>query len=308
MQKILVAGATGYLGRFVVKMFKERGYWVRALGRSAARLEPVKAYADELFIGEVTDPDSLAGSCDGIDVVFSSVGITRQKDGLTYEDVDYQGNKNLLAAAEKSGVLRFMYVHVLNADELQDVALIRAKQAFVDELERSALDHTVICPSGFFSDMEEFLSMARSGRVFLFGDGSNRINPIHGADLAEVCAEALSSPSRRTEVGGPEVFTYREIAELAFDALQKPAKITRMPRWVVSTVVTALRWLAPVRAYGPIQFLAAAMTSDAVGEPYGQRRLAEHFRRRASLDSDDAATRTNHRHSSGPPDPTTTTT
>ena len=177
MKQVLVAGATGYLGQFVVKALKTRGYWVRALGRSAAKLAPVEEYTDELFIGEVTDPDSLAGLCHGIDIVFSSVGITRQKDGLTYNDIDYQANRNLLTMAEAAGVSRLMYVHVLNAEKLEHVAMVRAKQAFVDELKQSGLDHTVICPTGFFSDMEEFLSMARSGRVYLFGDGSNRINP-----------------------------------------------------------------------------------------------------------------------------------
>ena len=224
MKKVLVAGATGYLGQFVVKALKAKGYWVRALGRSAAKLAPVEEYADELSIGEVTDPESLNGLCDGVDIVFSSVGITRQKDGLTYNDVDYQANRNLLTIAEASAVSKFMYVHVLNAEKLRHVAMIQAKQAFIDELKRSRLDHVVICPTGFFSDMEEILSMAHSGRVYLFGDGSSRINPIHGADLAEVCATALGSGENQIEVGGPEVLTYREIAELAFDVLGKNSR------------------------------------------------------------------------------------
>jgi uncharacterized protein YbjT (DUF2867 family) len=279
MKKVLVAGATGYLGKFVVRALKAKGYWVRALGRSAERLAAIEEYADELFIGEVTDPDSLSGLCDGIDIVFSSVGITRQKDGLTYNDVDYQGNRNLLTIAEGSAVSKFVYVHVLNAEKLQHVAMIQAKQAFVDELKQSALDYTVICPTGFFSDMEEFLSMARSGRVYLFGDGSNRINPIHGADLAEVCADALESREQQLDVGGPEVFTYREIAELAFEVFEKPSKITCLPKKLIAAAVGALRWLAPVKTYGPIQFLATVMTMDVVDETYGQRRLADHFRR-----------------------------
>lgn len=278
MKKILVAGATGYLGQFAVRTFKERGFRVRALGRSASRLDPISQYADETFIGEVTDPGSLDGVCDGIDIVFSSVGITRQKDGLTYRDVDYQGNRNLLNSAEDSGVSKFVYVHVLNAEKLLHVAAIQAKQAFVDDLRRSALDHTVVCPTGFFSDMEEFFAMACSGRVFLFGDGSNRINPIHGADLGEVCADALESPIQQISVGGPEVFTYHEIAELAFDILDKPEKITRFPKRLVSAAVGAMRWLTPVRTYGPVQFLASVMTMDVVAEARGQRRLADHFR------------------------------
>ena len=278
MKKVLVAGATGYLGQNVVKALKDRGYSVRALGRSKAKLDAVKEFADELFVGEATDPGSLQGVCDGIDVVFSSVGITRQKDGLTYKDVDYQANRNLLTLAEAADVSQFMYVHVLNADKLGHVGMVQAKQAFVDELKRSRVDHTVICPTGFFSDMEEFLSMARSGRVYLFGDGSNRINPIHGADLAAVCADALESAESQIDVGGPEVFTYQEIAELAFDVLEKREKITCMPKYLVSAVVGALRWLAPAKVYGPVQFMASVMTMDVIGQPHGQRRLADHFR------------------------------
>ncbi len=278
MKKVLVAGASGYLGQFVVKAFKSEGYWVRALGRSAARLAHVEAYADEVFLGEVTDPDSLTGLCDGIDIVFSSVGITRQKDGLTYRDVDYQANRNLLTIAEAAGVSKFIYVHVLNAEKLKHVAMVQAKQAFVDQLKQSTLDHAVICPTGFFSDMEEILAMARSGRVFLFGDGSSRINPVHGADLADVCADALASSESQIDVGGPEVFTYREIAELAFDVLDQQAKITCIPTYLVSAIVGAMRWLTPVKIYGPLQFMASVMTMEVIGQPHGQRRLAEHFR------------------------------
>ena len=285
MKKVLVAGATGYLGQFVVRALKEKGYWIRALGRSASRLAPVEDYADELFIGEVTDTDSLTGLCEGIDIVFSSVGITRQKDGVTYNDVDYQGNRNLLTIAEGSGVSKFVYVHVLGAEKLQHVAMIKAKQAFVDELQQSALEHTVICPTGFFSDMEEFLKMARAGRVYLFGDGSNRINPIHGVDLAEVCADALVSREQQLEVGGPEVFTYREIAELAFEVLGKPSRITCVPKKLVAAVVGALRWVVPAKAYGPIHFLSTIMTMDVVAERYGSRHLADHFSRWSSAEA-----------------------
>lgn len=278
MKKVLVAGSTGYLGQFVVKALKARGYWVRALGRNETKLDPVKAFADELFVGEVTDPDSLSGVCDGIDIVFSSVGITRQKDGLTYQDVDYEGNRNLLTTAEASGVAKFVYVHVLNAEKMKHVAAVQAKQAFVSVLEKSPLRHTVICPTGFFSDMEEFLSMARKSRVYLFGDGTNRINPVHGADLAEVCVDALERPEKQLSVGGPQVFTYREIAGLAFDTLGMRRKITCVPRKLVSLLVGTMRWLTPVKTYGPVEFMSAVMTMDVVGEPHGSRQLVDHFR------------------------------
>ena len=120
--------------------------------------------------------------------------------------------------------------------------------------------------------------MARAGRVYLFGDGSNRINPIHGADLAEFCVGSLEGQEQQLDVGGPEVFTYREIAKLAFDVLDQPEKVTCVPKSLVSATVGALRLLTPVRVYGPVEFMASVMTMDVIGQRHGQRRLADHFR------------------------------
>ena len=77
-------GSTGYLGRFVVQQFKEQGYWIRSLARNPKKLEEhglflepvVKDRIDEIFVGETTKPEILIGVCDGIDIVFSSIGIT----------------------------------------------------------------------------------------------------------------------------------------------------------------------------------------------------------------------------------------
>jgi uncharacterized protein YbjT (DUF2867 family) len=288
MSKVLVAGATGYLGGFVVKALKVRGYWVRALSRSAAKLDSLNELVDEVFVGEVTKPNSLNGLCNDIDVVFSSIGITRQKEGFTFWDVDYQGNKNLLHTAQEAGVSKFVYVHILNAQQLQHVVGVRAKQAFVDDLKRSGQDYTVVCPTGFFSDIREFLEMARSGRVYLLGEGRSRINPIDGADLAEVCVDAIDGSEQRIDVGGPEVLTYAQIAELAFDALSKPPKITRVPNWLVKAGVQVLRWLTSVKTYGPVEFFASVMTMDMVGEPHGVRHLDEFYRNRASRNENDS--------------------
>jgi len=113
MIKVLVAGATGYLGRFLIKELKKQNYWVRALARNVNKLDDLKDYIDEVFEAEVTKPETLNGICDGIDAVISSIGITRQKDGLTYMDVDYQGNKNLLDLAGKNKVSKFVFVSVI---------------------------------------------------------------------------------------------------------------------------------------------------------------------------------------------------
>ncbi len=277
MKHVLVAGATGYLGGFVVKEFKSRGYFVRALARSPEKLDHLRDSIDEVVRGEVTRAETLDTVCDGIDVVFSSVGITKQKDGLTFKDVDYQGNKNLLDAALKAGVKKFIYVSVFNGPNLPHLAIVKAHEDFVDVLKASGLEYAVIRPTGFFSDMGEYMKMARKGRVFLFGDGSNRINPIHGADLAITCVDAVEGTDAEVDAGGPEILTHRQIAEIALTALGKRPKISAVPMWVMRLLVSTTKTFNKHQGE-LLAFLTTAMSIDAVAPATGTRTLAAHFR------------------------------
>jgi uncharacterized protein YbjT (DUF2867 family) len=277
MKRVLVAGATGYLGGFVVKEFKERGYFVRALARSPEKLDHLRDSIDEVVNGEVTRAETLETVCDGIDIVFSSVGITKQKDGLTFKDVDYQGNKNLLDAALKAGVKKFIYVSVFAGPNLPHLAIVKAHEDFVDVLKASGIDHAVIRPTGFFSDMGEYMKMARKGRVYLFGNGQNRINPIHGADLAATCVDAVDGAAQEIDVGGPEVLTHRQIAELALAALGKRPKISSVPVWLMRLLVAVTKVFN--RHEGELlAFLTTAMSIDAVAPTSGTRTLDAYFR------------------------------
>lgn len=276
-RKVLIAGATGYLGQYLVKESKNHGYWTRVLTRDAARLVQLNDYIDDMFIGEVTKPTTISEVCKGIDYIISAVGITRQKDGLTYMDVDYQGNRNLLDCALRDGVSKFIYVSVFNAHLMQDLKIIQAKEQFASELVQSSLDHTIIRPTGFFSDMLEFLTMAKKGKVNLFGTGDYRINPIHGQDLAKVCFEAIGRPETEIEVGGPEIFTHKQIAKLAFDVVHKDAKISCMPLWLKNTILWLMRRFTSSKTYGPIEFLMTALSMDGVAPACGKEKLKDYF-------------------------------
>ncbi|MGD1917325.1 MAG: NAD(P)H-binding protein, partial [Phycisphaerales bacterium] len=88
--RYLIAGATGYLGGHLVLEMRRRGLDVIAIARNSEKLKAAGLDAQRCVVAQVTDPESIHGVCDGIDVVLSTVGITRQKAGLTYMDVDYQ--------------------------------------------------------------------------------------------------------------------------------------------------------------------------------------------------------------------------
>ena len=285
----MVAGATGYLGRFVVREFTKRGYWVRALSRNPVKLEQTGPYLEpavldqtnEVFIGQATKPVSLHHLCDDIDIVFSSIGITVQKDKLTFRDIDYQGNKNILNIARAKSVRKFIYVSVFNAHTYEHLEIIKAHEDFVRELKESGLDYAVIRPTGFFKDMSEFLRMAKSGRVYLIGNGKNKINPIHGADLAKVCVDAVTGKEHEIPVGGPVIYSIKEIAELAFSILGKKPKITRIPPWLAKSAVIAIRPFNKQMS-DLAEFFIVASQSDGVAPATGSYTLDDYYQELAS--------------------------
>jgi uncharacterized protein YbjT (DUF2867 family) len=277
MKKILIAGATGYLGRYLIQEAKKRGYWVSALARKVNKLDDLKDSIDEIREAEITKANTLNGICDDIDAVISSIGITRQKDGLTYMDVDYQANMNLLQEAQKSGVKKFIYVSVLNGENLRHLKICEAKERFVEELKASGLDHCIIRPNGFFSDMADFFEMAKKGRIYLFGKGVLKTNPIHGKDLATVCVDAINAGNKEVLVGGPETLTHQEIARSAFDVLGSKPKITYIPEWMRASILKLLKMVTGSKTYGPVEFFMTVMAIDMVAPEYGKHTLKEHF-------------------------------
>ncbi len=283
-KKVLVAGASGYIGRYAVKEFKDRGYSVRALVRDPEKLKTIGAHlepaiyhlVDEIVVGDVTNPESIKGICKGIDFVFSSLGLTSPDPKLTSNEVDYLGNKRILDQAIEEHVSRFIYISVFNQDKMAEILSIKAHELFVADLKKSGLSWAVIRPNGYFSDMGRFFSMAQSGHIFMVGEGEKKINPVHGADLAKVCVDALEGENREIAVGGPDIYTFREVMELAFHAVGKNPWITPLPMWLAEggLMVTGLfnRNLADL-----LSFAVEALKLDHVAPPYGTRHLTDFF-------------------------------
>lgn len=277
MKKVLLAGVTGYLGGYIARELLKRDYFVRAIARTPKKLTQKGIVPSETIQAELTKPDSLEDCCKNVEVVISTVGITRQKDGLTYMDVDYQANVNLLHQAKLSGVKKFIYISVLNGENLRHLKGCSAKERFVEELKKSGLGYCIIRPNGFFSDMAEFYAMAKRGRVYLFGDGKLKANPIHGEDLATVCVDAIESTDMELDVGGPEILTQEEIAVGAFEVLGVHSKITYIPEWVRLFILRLVRIFTGNKVYGPIEFFMTVMAMDMVAPKYGKYTLKNYF-------------------------------
>lgn len=279
-KKVLVAGATGYLGRYVVAALHKSGFHVRALARDPSRLREARELCDEVFVAEATENSTLDGLCDGIEIVFSSIGLRSFAPRPSFWEVDYQANMNILSRAISAAVRHFVFISALNADRIRTkVAAAEARERIVDVLIASDLTWTVLRPTGFFNDMEELFKMARRGVFYVIGDGAARINPIHGADVAEEVVRCIRDPRTHNQalgIGGPDVFTTRQIGELAFEALRRPPKIRSIPPWLLAA---ASLLLAPFNPNAATLLRAMQVTSemDMTGTPCGRYRLRDFF-------------------------------
>ena len=278
MQKVLVAGATGQLGRHVVRELKQRGYSVRVLARDLARAKSTGA--DEIIQAELTQAKTLDGVCAEVDAVISCAGASMNMNGLgnrqTFYQVDWQGNLDLLAEARQQRVRKFVYVSLAHAQALSHVEYAAAHLRFAQKLQGSGLPCTVVSPTGFFGFLLEILKFAQRGRGISIGDGHARTNPIHEAEVARACVEALTSTEKELVIGGPEVLTRREITELAFDVLQRPARLFTVSPGVFKALISPLKLINP-RLHALMDFGIAVTQIDCLAPAYGQARLRDYF-------------------------------
>lgn len=281
---VLVAGASGALGREVVTKLHERGYRVRALTRDPRRIQAISSDIAEAHTGDALSPDSLRGACDGAHAVVSCVGasVTPSLRGWhRFGRVDTPANVNLIEAAERASVARFVYVSCHHTPEMRRLDYVDAHERVVDRLRQSSLRWAVVRPTGFFSALAQLVDMARRGPIFMFGPGEARSNPIADADLAEILAGAVERDEREIDAGGPDVLTRREIAELAFRAVERPASIRSLPHGLIRAMTLVMRPFHP-RMSHLIAFFDDIYGRDLVAPVRGARRIDEHFRKYAT--------------------------
>jgi uncharacterized protein YbjT (DUF2867 family) len=183
----------------------------------------------------------------------------------------------LLTEARRAGVTRFIYVSLAGAAELSGTEYAQAHERFVTELAASGITFTIIRPTGFFSAFAEFLPMVRLGIVPIVGAGLARTNPIHEAEVAQACVEALSRPDESRDVGGPEIFTRHRLAEIAFDAIGKPPRLLRLPTALLRMVAPLWKPLNP-RVSALLEFSLEVTQTDVIAPCYGTLRLGDYLR------------------------------
>ena len=284
MKTLLVAGASGALGRAVAARALDAGWAVRAMVRDPARVPAELApRLAGVAVADARDAAAVAQAVAGCDAVFSCVGASvlpaLGHGWRGFGAVDWPANRTLIDAAKAAGVGRFVYVSVFHTEGMRRLAYVDAHERVVDHLRATGLPHGVVRPTGFFSAIvASYVEMARKGPLPEIGGGAALSNPIADDDLAEVCAEALASPEPALELpcGGPEVLSRRRIAELAFAAAGRPPRFRGVPGWLMRGAMWVGRPFHP-RITQFLSFIAAISTQDLIAPPRGRRRLEDAF-------------------------------
>jgi divinyl chlorophyllide a 8-vinyl-reductase len=257
--RVFVVGATGYIGKFVVRELVARGYDVvsfarerSGVGMSTTAEEVRKQLAgSEVRFGDVGSMDSLLKSGirgEHFDVVVSC--LTSRNGGVKDSwNIDYQATRNALDAGISAGAGHFV---LLSAICVQKPLLEfqRAKLKFEHELKESGLTWSIVRPTAFFKSIAGQVESVKNGKPFvMFGNGQlTACKPISESDLARFIADCLEDPSKKNKIlpiGGPgKAITNREQGEMLFELLGRPPKFKKMPIQMFDVIIPVLSMLS----------------------------------------------------------------
>jgi uncharacterized protein YbjT (DUF2867 family) len=277
--KVLVAGASGVIGREVVRRLAAGEHAIRTLSQNPQRAAGLRAFTSDIRIADATQPGALVGVCDGVDVVISALGapVLPGAARRSFAAVDVAANRALVEEARRAGVRRFVYVGVFTTPAYADSVYARAHAQVEDLVRASGLEYGFVRTTGVFGALAELVAMARRGRVPLIGNGSATTNPVHETDVAEaVDRAATAATSTEENLGGPEVLSRRQIAALAFAACGKRPRLMALPVWSMR-LIGWLYGLANRRMADLLAFVIRASTNDCVAPAVGRRTLGPYF-------------------------------
>lgn len=256
MSRVLLAGATGTIGRATARALVARGHKVVALVRRPAndhRHDASQSPAIERRVCDVTDSASIAR--DGIrgehfDAVVSCLA---SRTGVPRDAwaIDHQAHVHLLHAARAAGATHMVLLSAICVQKPQ-LAFQHAKLAFEQVLQDAGITWSIVRPTAYFKSLSGQVQRVQAGKPFLvFGDGTlTACTPISDDDLAAYLADCLTDPTRQNRVlpiGGPgPAMTPRQQGEQLFALLGRPPRFSQVPVALLDVIIAGLRLVGRV--------------------------------------------------------------
>ena len=247
--RVTVAGGTGFIGRRLVERLVGRGASVRIVSRRAEHGGPAPQI--ERVVGSIEDPSTLERAVDGASAVINLVGTTAAKSEQQFYSLHCDIPGRLAEAARLAGVGRLVHVSAmgigLDAPSMAD----RSKAAGENAVREAFPDANLVRPALVYGPGDHFFTrfaqLARSvPAIPLIGGGRTRFQPMHVDDVAEAMARVLEEPGtagRAFELGGSEIFSFRELIERLCRAIGRRPWLVSIPFPVAEAGACATQWL-----------------------------------------------------------------
>ena len=238
----LVTGATGGIGRRVVRFLRSRQMPVRAFVRLNSRYGELEHRGAEIFIGDLRREKDIQKACQGVQYIISAHG--SDGDALA---LDLRANIELIDSAKALGIQHFVFISVLGSERgYEDAPVFKAKRAVEKYLEQTclgtSLNYTVLRPSGLASNLLPLAERFRqTGIYLLIGDPKNRTSIVSTDDLARMVVDSVTVTGARNQilpVGGPEILQREDVPKILGNILNQEPIIINPPLLLIDGVRT----------------------------------------------------------------------
>ncbi|MCH7929750.1 MAG: complex I NDUFA9 subunit family protein [Proteobacteria bacterium] len=241
--RVVVFGGSGFLGRHIVRRLAKAGARIIVAARDAEAAAQLKPVGDPGQVvprrADLLDEASVAAAAAGADVVVNLVGILFESGRQSFAAVHTQGARRVAEAASAAGAKRLIHVSAVGAAPTSRSLYARTKAAG-EAAVRGAFPHaTIVRPSIVFGPEDvffnRFAAMARfTPALPLIGGGHTRFQPVYVGDVAEAVLRIAADPAtagKTYELGGPRVYTFREVLEVVLRATGRRRLLVPLPFW-----------------------------------------------------------------------------
>jgi len=281
---ILVTGGTGFVGREVVGELLDQNHHVRLLVRHPEKVAAFPNQANHLPVqlvqGDVLKPETLPAAMAGVQVVIHLVGIIAETSRVTYEQAHTGATRNLLAAAAKAGVTRWIQMSAIGTRPQARSRYHQTKWEAEELVRHSGLDWTILRPSLIYGydEHDRLLNMLRLALSFpldllqlysfpLIDGGAPRIQPVSVREVARCFARAPAKEAaigRTLDLVGPVPLTWRAMIFKILAALGKTGFYEEIPLFL------ALRGLGVLFIIGLPILIAIGVTTGFLRLPLAE--------------------------------------
>ncbi|MCH7888598.1 MAG: complex I NDUFA9 subunit family protein [Proteobacteria bacterium] len=240
---VAVFGGTGFIGRHLVRRLAKAGARVRVVVRDPEAGMFLKPMGEPgqiiLDRGNLLDAGSVAEAVAGADIVVNLVGVLYESGPYTFAAVHVEGARSVAEAAKAAGARRLVQVSAIGASKRSPALYARTKAAGEAAVGKAFPGATIVRPSIVFGPEDDFFNrFAALARLVpalpLYGGGRTRFQPVYVGDVAEAIVRIAGDPGtagKTYELGGPHVYTFREVLELVLRETGRRRLLLPLPFW-----------------------------------------------------------------------------